>query len=465
MSRPRSRAMVALALTLTATSHFNLRCFVQPSARYPTRPAGCSHVCYAFLGAESLVAAINNGFTAVENANKVLQFGDLLQNWSSVMPGAKLKLEVDKSSEAEVLKHVEKLCKEIAHEVDNNKTISVLGMSQQRQVTLGTRVVDGTPFQKLMTKVLAVNRSGCTAVHAEPGVGKSIASLRALPAGRVSKNYTVLLDGGFRAEMMRFFRVTSFDLVVGVARLVFPALTQAGVCMNMIFDNGVEEDEDFHKSRTEWISLLKAAYESGHHLIVVTQSEALAMKIGSLNGERSRASAEQEAPVKYRWAKEQAREYLGYLLEARNIQPEAVDVDKLLSSCSIPDVYGGWKPIAMSNYLDFNETPVVLSSAAPQPISAVWVCQLGSPDGKDFEIVGNAFKITASVSDVDDLKKAIKQEKPNRVICDADEIDIYSKEDGRWVKEAKMSASLRDTDEADCYGFMQCWGTTFHLVQ
>ncbi|CAJ1431827.1 unnamed protein product [Effrenium voratum] len=453
MSRPRSRAMVALALTLTATSHFfNLRCFVQPSARYPTRPAGCSHVCYAFPGAESLVAAINNGFTAVENANKVPQFGDLLQKWSSVMPGAKLKLEVDKSSEAEVLKHVEKLCKEIAHEVDNNKTISVLGMSQQRQVTLGTRVVDGTPFQKLMTKVLAVNRSGCTAVHAEPGVGKSIASLRALPAGRVSKNYTVLLDGGFCAEMMRFFRVTSFDLVVGVARLVFPALTQAGVCMNMIFDNGVEEDEDFHKSRTEWISLLKAAYESGHHLIVVTQSEALAMKIGSLNGERSRVSAEQEAPVKYRWAKEQAREYLGYLLEARNIQPEAVDVDKLLSSCSIPDVYGGWKPIAMSNYLDFNETPVVLSSAASQPPPAVWVCQLGSPDGKDFEIVGNAFKITASVSDVDDLKEAI--EKKAKLSVAAFKIDIYRQKDGRWVKEEKMSASLRETDEADCYGFV-----------
>ena len=257
-------------------------------------------MCYAFPGAESLVAAINNGFTAVENANKVPQFGDLLQKWSSVTPGAKLKLEVDKSSEAEVLKHVEKLCKEIAHEVDNNKTISVLGISQQRQVTLCTRVVDGTPFQKLMTRVLAVNRSGRTAVHAEPGVGKSIASLRALPAGRVSKNYAVLLDGGFRAEMMRFFRVASFALVVGVARLVFPALTQAGVCMNMIFDNGVEEDEDFQKSRTEWISLLKAAYESGHHLIVATQSEALAMKIGSLNGERSRVSAEQEAPVKYR---------------------------------------------------------------------------------------------------------------------------------------------------------------------
>ena len=319
---------------------------------------------YAGPGVDILAAAITNGFTAVENANKLLEFGDLLQKWSSVMPGAKLMLEVGKSNEAEVLKHVENLREKIAHEVDNKNTISVLGISQMRQATLSTRVVDGTPFQKLMTKVLAVNRSGCTAVHAEAGVGKSIASLRALPAGRVSKNYTVLLDGGFRAEMMRFFRVASFDLVVGVARMVFPALMEAGVSMNMIFDNGIEDDEDFEKSKTEWRSLLKAAYESGHHLIVVTQSEALAKKIGNLNGERSRVSAEQEGPEKYRWAKEQAREYLGYLLEARNIPPEAVDVDKFLSNCSMPDVYGGWKPIAMSNYLDFNEAPVVLRALA-----------------------------------------------------------------------------------------------------
>ena len=73
------------------------------------------------------------------------------------------------------------------------------------------------------------------------------------------------------------------------------------------------------------------------------------MNIGKLNGERSRASAEQEEPPeKYRWAKEQARD----LLEARNIPPEAVDVEKFLSSCSMPDVHGGWKPIAISNYLE-----------------------------------------------------------------------------------------------------------------
>ena len=120
--------MAALVLTLTATSHFfNLRCFVQPGARYTPHPAGCSHVRYAVPGAESIPAAIAAGFAAVENINKLGQFGDLLRKWSSVTPGAELMLEVDKSSESEVLKHVEKLCKEIAHAVDNNRTISVWG--------------------------------------------------------------------------------------------------------------------------------------------------------------------------------------------------------------------------------------------------------------------------------------------------------------------------------------------------
>ena len=96
-----------------------------------------------------------------------------------------------------------------------------------RQDILTTKVVDDTPLQKLMIQVLAVNRSACTALHAEPGVGKSIAALRALPAGTVPKNYTVLLDGGFRQEMMRFFRVSSFDLVLPVARVAYPVLKQA----------------------------------------------------------------------------------------------------------------------------------------------------------------------------------------------------------------------------------------------
>jgi len=72
------------------------------------------------------------------------------------------------------------------------------------------------------------------------------------------------------------------------------------------------------------------------------------------------------------------------------------------------------------------------------------------------QLVGNAFPIDPVPQNIAYLKKAIKKEKPNRVTCDADEIDIYSysQKDGRWVPEKIMAASLRDTDEEDCYGFV-----------
>ncbi|CAJ1369092.1 unnamed protein product [Effrenium voratum] len=87
-------------------------------------------------------------------------------------------------------------------------------------------------------------------------------------------------------------------------------------------------------------------------------------------------------------------------------------------------------------------------SSASQPPTAVWVRQLRSLDGKDFEIVGNAFKITASVSD------AIKQKKPNTVSCDADELDIYSRQEAGWAREDEEAAVNRCKSKADCYGFM-----------
>ncbi|CAJ1424515.1 unnamed protein product, partial [Effrenium voratum] len=101
-------------------------------------------------------------------------------------------------------------------------------------------------------------------------------------------------------------------------------------------------------------------------------------------------------------------------------------------------------------------------SAAPQRPPAVWVCQLGSPDGKDFKVIGNPFQVKGVLANVDDLKEAI--EKKEKLTIAASKIDIYSKEDGRWVKEDKMSESLRfrclsilgcrPAVRADCYGYM-----------
>ncbi|CAJ1423478.1 unnamed protein product [Effrenium voratum] len=113
-----------------------------------------------------------------------------------------------------------------------------------------------------------------------------------------------------------------------------------------------------------------------------------------------------------------------------------------------------------------NIFPSGTDATAPR---AVWVRQLSKPrkdynfdasvafmslfkDGEELELIGNAFKITASVVDVDDLKEAI--EKKEKLTIAASKIDVYRQKDGGWVKEEKMSASLRDTDEADCYGFV-----------
>lgn len=49
---------------------------------------------------------------------------------------------------------------------------------------------------------------------------------------------------------------------------------------------------------------------------------------------------------------------------------------------------------------------------------------------------------------------AIKKEKPNKVKCDADEIEIFSQQDGKWIGEEKMSASLRDMSEPGAWCFV-----------
>ncbi|CAJ1375862.1 unnamed protein product [Effrenium voratum] len=95
-----------------------------------------------------------------------------------------------------------------------------------------------------------------------------------------------------------------------------------------------------------------------------------------------------------------------------------------------------------------------LRQCRPQRPPAVWVCQLGSPGSGGFQPAGNAFPIDPVPQNIAYLKEAIKQKNPNTVSCDAYQMDIYRRKDGRWVKETMMSSSLRNTDEADCYGFM-----------
>ena len=253
MQSHRRRAIFALVLVLNASVHLHdLRGFVQPgSLRTTHADSRCSDVvCGASFGRAAGAAALNAGMALVENFNKLFEFSTGVQKMREALPTQSIEVKDEKSSEDVLSHHAQQLCTKIVCAVKNGENLGISGLSEHRQPA---KVVDGVPFELLMTAVLAVNRSGCTAVHAEPGVGKSIASLRALPAGKVSKNYTVLLDGSFEDELTRFFRVTNFNLARRVARLFFAFLEKAGVSMNMVLDNCMEGDALSEEMKADWI--------------------------------------------------------------------------------------------------------------------------------------------------------------------------------------------------------------------
>jgi len=95
-----------------------------------------------------------------------------------------------------------------------------------------------------------------------------------------------------------------------------------------------------------------------------------------------------------------------------------------------------------------------LSGTTAALTKAVWVRQLQKEDGEIKEADTDPFQVKSDLSNVDDLKKAIRKEKPNRVKCDADEIEVRSLKDGRWEKENADAEINRGTSMSDCYGFL-----------
>ncbi|CAE7611081.1 unnamed protein product [Symbiodinium sp. CCMP2592] len=97
------------------------------------------------------------------------------------------------------------------------------------------------------------------------------------------------------------------------------------------------------------------------------------------------------------------------------------------------------------------------SSAGTTSSSVVWVRELARKDkqltdGEEFEPTGNAFQVKGAFANVDDLKEGIKNKA--ELSIPSFKIDIYSQQDRKWVMAKTMSASLRDTTEEDCYGFV-----------
>ena len=208
------------------------------------------------------------------------------------------------------------------------------------------QTVSGTEFEKLMAQVLASNGIGLTTVYAEPGVGKSIGTLLALPAGNLSKTMTLLLSGPFRRKLLEFTGAVDMDLAVDVMCQLFVILDANDIHLNLVLDNSFESEYDGDRL----ITLAKTAFTTDHHITVITQTEKMATDIGNLNGIRTRVCDEQQAVAKYRWHEEQAQEFLNLLAE----QGQVFDQGRFalaLKNSEYPDADGGWIPTHIFAYL------------------------------------------------------------------------------------------------------------------
>ncbi|CAE7682481.1 Rab7a [Symbiodinium pilosum] len=94
-----------------------------------------------------------------------------------------------------------------------------------------------------------------------------------------------------------------------------------------------------------------------------------------------------------------------------------------------------------------------LQGSAPAQPTVIWACQLRKDydfdDGTAIEVAGNAFKLKGAIADAA-TSAAIKEKKPETVLCDADELDIYSRKDRELRKSEQSKHTHSLTSKPPC---------------
>ena len=248
--------------------------------------------------------------------------------------------------------------------------------------------------------VIHTTLTGVTSIHAEPGVGKSVAvALAMLGWAKDNPRCISVLVRQDLARLKDFFNVKDICFVAPVAENIFPILSDAGVRLQLILDDIF--DTELGEDGRMLMNLARAAHRY-EQVIVVTQSEKIANEVAHLNGARTRLAPQQEnvSVREYRWNEVQARQLLlnlnatekvknsskprkarwwGWWRELlRGFKKQTTEVEsqvekalqeaktqfegdepliwKTSESASVPD--GGWKPTDIIEFLISGRKPV-----------------------------------------------------------------------------------------------------------
>ena len=273
-----------------------------------------------------------------------------------------------------------------------------------------------TLFERLMLDVLEDSLGGTSAVFAEPGIGKSVASVLAAQKTNASQSrLTVVLQGAFEESLETFFRVQKASQAPKVARSMFKMLADHGVRLQIVFDNTFDNEVP-EQSKAPMRDLTRFAFAHGHHLIVICQAREGAESVDDLNGVRTRIAAQQNGRCaeEFRWSEKLAENYLNATvmseLKARGhgLERYADVMREWLNGTKVRDQFGGWNPTIMSLYVrrmcTLGEDVPREARAAPrgESTSAVWARQLQkhSADVKNGRQVDTCFPYFTSSGQV-----------------------------------------------------------------
>eukprot|EP00437_Effrenium_voratum_P025609 CAMPEP_0181412228 /NCGR_PEP_ID=MMETSP1110-20121109/8311_1 /TAXON_ID=174948 /ORGANISM="Symbiodinium sp., Strain CCMP421" /LENGTH=418 /DNA_ID=CAMNT_0023534929 /DNA_START=82 /DNA_END=1334 /DNA_ORIENTATION=- len=216
-----------------------------------------------------------------------------------------------------------------------------------------------TLFERLMVDVLEDSVGGTSAVFAEPGIGKSVASVLAAQKTNASQSrLTVVLQGAFEESLETFFRVQKASQAPKVARSMFKMLADHGVRLQIVFDNTFDNEVP-EQSKAPMRDLTRFAFVHGHHLIVICQTREGAESVDDLNGVRTRIAAQQNGRCaeEFRWSEKLAENYLNATVmselkaRGRGLERYADVMREWLNGTKVRDQFGGWNPTIMSLYV------------------------------------------------------------------------------------------------------------------
>ncbi|CAE7802018.1 unnamed protein product, partial [Symbiodinium sp. CCMP2456] len=290
---------------------------------------------------------------ATDFFNSLNAAGEAWQQWTGLQTGTGAMYKIGDN----ISKHASSLVQMLEKNIQNRSNIIV---SDAQTARLPSDPVRKTHLEKLMLAVLREKTPGMTAIYAEAGTGKSVATLlAATEVANRTTDFFVVLQNDLSDALRLFFRIAEVSSAAAIASSFFLGLEQKSIKLRLVFDNVLDGGVPAGAEKDILTALARGASEHGHQVLFTMKDEKAAESIAGLNGDTTFVAELQDTRHgAYRWTKAETEKLIG-TFKHRN----GMDTAAILKASQIPDGIGGWRPRTTKLFMKYGRKP----SAPPKP--------------------------------------------------------------------------------------------------